>query len=74
MPGVPKRVYQKEKQILYARHILLNNISACGKRFAAEGAKVILCARNVVELNRVKKEISGDEVNINSNFQISEYD
>lgn len=34
---------------------------ACAKRFAAEGAKVILCARNVVELKRVKEEISGDE-------------
>jgi len=26
MPDVPKSVYQKEKQILYARHILLNII------------------------------------------------
>jgi len=34
---------------------------ACAKKFAEEGAKVILCARNVVELKRVKKEISGDE-------------
>ena len=36
--------------------------SACAKKFADEGSKVVLCARNEVELKRVKKEISGDEV------------
>lgn len=30
---------------------------ACAKRFALSGAKVILCARNINELNRVKEEI-----------------
>lgn len=34
------------------------NLSACAKRFALSGAKVILCARNFSELNRVKEEIS----------------
>ena len=48
--------------------ILLNRlfpiffILACAKKFSAEGSKVVLCARNEVELKRVKKEISGDEV------------
>lgn len=42
--------------------------SACAKKFAAEGSKVILCARNEVELKRVKKEISGDEVIVIKRF------
>jgi len=33
---------------------------ACAKKFAAAGAKLVLCARNVMELNRVKNEICSD--------------